>query len=85
MLKRTEVIGVRETYQGKLLLILAQFLRFPLRHFSGNPLYSLNGVTDFSEKKFQKYLNMSSIQSDTAKHHCIYTQGAAAFHTLGLF
>ena len=77
MLKRTEVSAVKETYQGSSLVILASFLRLPEGNCCGK---FPNGVTDFSQN-----LNMLAIQSNIAKYHCLYTQGAVAFQTPGIF
>ena len=52
VLKRTEVIVVRETYQGRLLVTLANILRFLGGNALENPKQNHNGETDFSQKKF---------------------------------
>ena len=51
MLKRTEVIAVKETYQGSLLINLAHFFTYLEGNSLEYTLQSLNRVMDFSQKK----------------------------------
>ena len=78
MPNRTEVISVREPYQGSLRVILIHFLRFFKGNFSEVPFRIRTG--DLSKpRKYLKSLNMLSIQSDLAKYYCLYIQGVVAF------
>ena len=51
MLKRSEVMGVREK-RRKVVLNFTTFLRFLKEAFSKYPLHSVKGVTDFSQENF---------------------------------
>ena len=42
-------------------------------------------MPDFSQDNFLKQLNMLAIQSGIVKYHCLYTLGALAFKTPGVF
>ena len=79
MLKRTEVITVRGTYQS-LLVILGCFSKGIFQKF----LTELERSVLFQPGKIVKSLNMLTIPSDLAKYYCVYIQGAVAFQRLGI-
>ena len=72
VLKHTEVITVRGTHKGSLLVLVARYLRF------------FKSEQSDSQKKLKKRLNVLAIESYMANCHCLFTLGAVAFQTPGL-
>ena len=78
MLKRAESHRCEANTLAKPACSFSKFIKSPQGNFLENCLQNLDGVTDFSQEKFEKQLNMLIIQSDIEKYHCLHTEGAVA-------
>ena len=79
MLKRSQVVAVREKYQGSLLIILARLSRFlEGSYFTESPAESEKSDR-FQPGKILRIIEMLAIQSDIARYRCFCAQEALAF------